>query len=770
MYVTPLSPQIEGSLASIETFRIKYLQMLDAAILADFLQEKLVQGLLDKQKLLVVLPEDISVDITSSILSAHDLDALCLPMKFGIIDDTQINRLRLLKDIKLRPSPHSALSLNLGLIRDTLEQIKGIIQAAYTQNSDELSIANIVNGIIEKWQKLSTINQLALSRLKIDSQNLSSIDALEKLYDPHFRVLDNAVKLNPSIFSSVHGTQEALLKLRELKASISPTLRELNETLGQKKKEIKRQFLAECRKWEKTVSDIQHLYKAYQLGDNRSFVEMVSPLLYHHSTDQYVKPDIVINNTLNWGQTKDVLDKINAVIGTPQARIDEEYHKYYLRLTPYNSTLPMLNTIVEKSAELLATLNATHFFKVQLPTRFFQIFDVEAKLKQALELCTLGEMALSNKSYCQYRVICQELNVDQEIIDQLSEASDYSWREIIDNCFLQIKLEDFFPSRLSELPKLIYAYEQALKNNTEIALTEVTYRWSHIRELATSSLKNENWDLFQQLFENQSRPIELDELVSDEAMFLSSYFPIWTLKESDLHHLAPNFDLFDEVIFLNTREWSQTAVDLMVGTELNITIATTHEYPRLPEGTKRIFSTEVQYDPLSPLQQLNRTERYREGLSLASMLIDTANSFSVYQWRNVCVLSFMGSRFNKTFEANYEADGLNGMYKDSTDIADLVEALIIENTDVVFLLPEGLLNIMDLNSLEYQLFVIDRCKKADIAMISIGLEDLYFHRESTIENVALNIKERHLYAQKSNKNVEVDITERVNRTVELALS
>ena len=740
------------------------LQMIDAALLKDFVREKVVQSLLDRQRVLIVVTDDDQLNSPAGLLSAINLSHLCLPLSMGVLSDSRIAHIRSLSTLVSSGNSTQSLSLNRANTLITLQKIKEVLAGKFA--SDDINPALIDLVSYDNTISLHKIVGPSLTALMAD---IDSIDELENCYDPGFRFIDSALKLKPTAFETIDQTHNVLLQVKQFKRLFEAQATELSEALLIKKKDLKRQIIKECQEWKNTLNDIIYHQKAYQLGDKSSFVSVIGELLHRHDNFTYVKPQILLNNALGWSQVNDIVDKIKFIIHDPSSRIEEEYQKFYHRLTPYNIVSLGINDTVQKSIQLIVELNDSQLFKNTLPTKFFQIFDLEAKIAEAIEWCSLSELALSNKEYCRFRVLCQHLNINQQIIEYLCKNKQQSWRETIVRNTTDAILENEFPTQLHQLKSLFKEYQNILDSNKELALLEVHNRWCHQRDLFLSILKNDNWDLYQELFVGQDRPIHILELVADEPEFMSVLYPIWVVTEPNIALLQNHFNLFDQILMLNTEDWSKALEASLVDVEANITIATIHEVNNLPANTRIINSNEIKPEAIRPYNELNRTERYKQGLSFASFMIDIIDSFTVYQWRNVCIISLMDKRFNTAFLQKFENQGLNSLYLNSFEIADLLEGMIIEDTEIVMLLPEGLLNVKNIAHLEFQLHLIRNCQAANFKLIDVNLDKIHYNGESLLEQIAEEVRKHMMSVEKtskSNQNGDYKITP---RTIELEL-
>ena len=745
MYINSLSPELEEMLAYDNTNDIVHMEISDATMLKEYFTEKVVQLLLNKQRLLVVTPDSMDPSIPAKILSQSNLahfTNLCdaSGQSPDIVERlralTQLTEIPLLRQeyqhIQLK---HKDLSTK---IHNTLLSINKSSIKSPSFKDMLLSIkprpkADIPESLIEK-----------VSEININPRILANIDKLQADLQPRFVYMDTCVLMNPAFLEDTEALHLARQQLSIIKQEVTSALIGIEQELFLMKRIISYELEDELSAWMKIKEELQNAFLESELDNYYSSFEKTGlPIIDKFHGYKYLKLSVHIVPEMGWGQVSNILNIVDAVIDQAKLSIDTYHTEYVRKLSPFNTHNPELDIHVAASIEALKHINSCKYIDFKSSIQFLQVDALLGSLKEAYDQVSLCESALSDTDYINFKKYVRDLNISQEVVNGLYKLNDQSWSDVISFYGQRSHLMVNYNSSMNQLQDW---YEE-LKNNSDLLRhtthKEVHNRWCSARKEALSTLRNKQWAAYQYIIEGIGAPISTAEILDKIADNIQEFFPITVVSESDMDRVFSNSNYtFDDVFYLDHKRIYTDGIVKCMNHKLKVTSASTYtvDMTGLTNQYSVVsnYNTDTRISNNVNLQELEKSDRYRYALSLANNLITQVKSVSIYKLADKVIITTLSPLLNKRINNLAKISINNVLYNETREISHIVETLL-HYDDICLLIENDLLNDQNGLSALWQHTVLRQLEGAGLSIFNLYTHQLYQDLNGSISRLVAEI-------------------------------
>jgi len=139
------------------------------------------------------------------------------------------------------------------------------------------------------------------------------------------------------------------------------------------------------------------------------------------------------------------------------------------------------------------------------------------------------------------------------------------------------------------------------------------------------------------------------------------------------------------------------------------------------------------------LLDMNNTERLYAARNLAYMMQSTNMNLKIFHMKNKIIFSSLDDILNKVLFKLLENQGIKEMKIIDTPFHLLVDSILEINNKQVVITQNHLLNYKKTDDLLWQIYVIDKIKKAGIKVINFDSADLLHEPISSVKEFISNI-------------------------------
>lgn len=745
MYINIQSPVLEEMLVYDHQNDIVHLEISDANTLKEYFAEKVIQSLMDRKRLLVVIPDTMDPSVPSKILTNYQLAHFSAV--WSTVEGIDISeRIRTLK--KLTPIP---------LIRQEYEHV--LLRFKELNNKIYQTLQSITKGNIKrpafkdmllsiKPRPKTNISESvidAISSIDLNAKVLDQLDALQKKYQANFVFMDSSSSLTKAYLEDQSSFQFAKDELSFLHLEISQSILNIEKELFLMKRVIAYELEEEIGHWSKVTEELQEVYLENEI-DNQysSFEETACPIIDKLRGLKYLKFSLPIVPEKGWGQVSDILNVIHAIIDSAKSSSNIYFNDYVHRLSPFNTANKILDQHIDQGIKTLKKINNSKYIDFSCNTNFLQVDTLLSSLKEAQKKSFLCTQLLANNEYVEFKKAVKQLNIEQTVLESLYSLNDENWRDILEFYGQRSHLIESYNSnmtRLEEWTTALHSTHQVIKHTCR---KELHNRWCVIREQAINKIRNNNWEKYKEVFDSSDHRSDFNQMSTFLGDSLFDFFPITIIRSSELKgQLQSNECSMENVFYLDPKDVDEQDITLLKNRSCNITIASTYSID--------LSMISKSYDIVSnycsesrivygvPLDQLDKTERYKFALSLSTGILSVKSGLNIYKIGDQVVMSLLNPLLDCRVQKELDLLEQNILFSKTSELAHLIETLI--HYDNVCLLTENnLLNDQNGSTSLWQRNVIHQLEECGVKILNLNTHDLYNDLYGNISKLIDSIK------------------------------
>lgn len=745
MYINSLSPELDEMLAYDNTNDIVQMEISDATMLKEYFTEKVVKMLLDKQRLLVVTPDSMDPAIPAKILSQSNLAHFTNICDASGQSPDILERVRSLTQLVEIPLLRQEYQHIILKHKELTNKIHNTLLSINKRSVKSPSFKEMLLGI--KPRPKSDIPESLIeeiSDININPRILKNINKLQAELQPRFIYMDTCVKMNPSCIEDKEALSLARFELADIKQEVSNALLGIERELFLMKRIISYELEDELTAWAKIKEELQNVFLENELDNyHSSFEENGVPIIEKFHGFKYLKLSVHIVPEMGWGQVSNILGVVNAVIDQAKLSTDTYFAEYVRKLSPFNTNNEELDAYINESIEALKRVNNCKYIDYKSPIQFLQVDALLNTLRSVSNEVNLCESGLTDTDYINFKRYVADLNISQNIINGLYNLKNESWSDVISFYGQRSHLMVNYSSNMNQLQDW---YEE-LKSNSDLLRhtthKEVHNRWCTARKEAITTLRNKQWDTFQYIIEGKGEALSAAEILKSIGSNIQDFFPVTVVSESDLNRVLSNSNYtFDDVFYLDHKRINSKGVISCLNRNVKVTCASTYtvDLSDLTDQYSVIsnFNADTRIANNIQLNELEKSDRYKQALSLANNLITQVKSVSIYKMGSRVIITTLSPLLNKRINKLAKISINNVLYNETKEISHIVETLL-HYDNIVLLIENDLLNDHNGMSTLWQHTVLRQLEGAGVNIFNLYTHELYQDLNGSINRLIAQV-------------------------------
>ena len=745
MYINSLSPELEEMLAYDNTNDIVHIEISDATMLKEYFTEKVVKMLLDKQRLLVVTPNSMDPSIPARILSQSNLAHFTNICDASGQSPDILERLRALTQLVEIPLLRQEYQHIILKHKELSNKIHDTLLSINKRSVKSPSFKEMLLGIKQR-PKADISESLVeeISDINLNPRILNNISKLQNALQPRFIYMDTCVKMNTSCIEDKEALTLARKELSQLKRQLSSALLDMERELFLMKRIISYELEDELTAWVKIKEELQNVFLESELDNYHSSFETKGiPIIEKFHGFKYLKLSVHVVPEIGWGQVSNVLGVVNSVIDQAKVSVDIYFSEYVRKLSPFNTNNTELDAHVSTSIETIKKVNNCKYIDFKSPIQFLQVDALLASLREVSNQVNLCDSALNDSDYINFKSYQADLNISQAVINGLYQLRDKNWSDVISFYGQRSHLMANYNSNMNQLQDW---YEE-LKSNSDLLRhtthKEVHNRWCSVRKEALSFLRNNVWEAYQYIVDGKGNPLTPDEILEKVGNNIQDFFPITVVSESDLNRVFSNSNFtFDDVFYLDHKRIDKGGIVKCLDKKLKVTSASTYtvDMKALTNQYSVIsnYNADTRITNNLELKLLEKSDRYRYALSLASNLITQVKSVSIYKLGGQVIITTLSPLLNQRIGNLANITVNNILYKETKEISHIVETLL-HYDNITLLIENDLLNDHNGMSTLWQHTVLRQLEGAGLSIFNLYTHDLYQDLSGSINRLIAHV-------------------------------
>ncbi len=741
-----LSPVLADMLAAESSSDIYSVEISDAGMLKEFFAQKLTQSLLKKQRLLVVIPDKMSVSVPSKILSNYNLAHYSCAFQNNDVTDVLLSeRVRLLaslSEIPLLRQEYGHIQLKFKDIANKVHETLLLINKAGIKNP---SFKQMLLSTKEKPKsELPESVVESIASVNINPTVLDQIASLQSMYQPHFFYMQHSSRLTNACLEDHEAYHFAIEEMSSIQKAMYKNVMAIEKELYQMKKIISFEVEEELAKWSKIKEELQEAFLDYELENMpSSFEEKGFPIVQKLKGWKYLKINLEIIAEKGWGQVSKLLSVMDAVMEAAPTSINTYFEEYVRKLSPFHTMNETLDEQVSEAFKLLQAVNSSKYIEFHCKPQFLQLDALINGIKETYQQILICKNALSDSEFMRFKRLLYDINVESEVIQCLLSLENGSWQDIIEYYGLQSHLNANYSTQMCRLEDWYRDLNSCYLNLKHVENKELHNRWCSQRQQSLTNIKNTNWEMYQDLFQKEKKDFSFQYLMSKLGNDLQNFFPIMIAHESDIKYVMTHPCLeFDEALFLDLKDISITDVSLMQDKRVNTTIASTYnldvEDLMNQFGVIKSYCSDPRVEQSKILESLEQSRRYRYALDLSGLIANQIDSANIYKIHGTTIISCVDEKLDKKIREKMNVSAANILHTATKDISNFVETLL-HYDDLILIIENNLLNDHHGFSILWQQSIVELIRDSGIKVCNMNTYELYQDAQSALEDLIKEI-------------------------------
>lgn len=748
MFLNCLPPVLEEMLAHEQENEMVHLEISNPDMLKAFFAEKVVQALLQKQRMLVVVPDRMDDSVPSKILTKYNLGHYSVTYNTSTQAHTRLSErmvmLAKLKEIPLLRQEFNHSVLKYKEIKHKIHETLLSITRSSVKNPSFKEMLLSIKPRPKAPIAASVIE--AIAGININPDMIERIKSLQEAFKDRFMYIDESGGITKACLEDTTALTFALKDLTTLSTRVEEISINIEHELYLMKRVISYELEEELAQWLKIKEELQNAFLEYEL-DNlpSSFEEKGMTIINRLGGCKYLKFNLNIVPEIGWGQVPEILNIITAIMEGAGNSIDIYFEEYIRKLSPFNTQNELLDRYIEEGIDILKLISSSKYIEHQCSNKFLQVDALLEALHKARRKLILAVTTLKDKEYIDFLQMQLQLNFNDKVMHNLSYLSNEDWSQIIEFYGNRSHLTNNYHANMSRLDdwynELVQAH-QLLRHN---AHKEIHNRWCHQRSQAMTAMKNSHWDIYQRIFESdEDADLSLKKVVEDIGELLQDFFPVIVVKETDFKNLMKLKILkFDVACYFDPKDISIADLKMLQAEKIQPSIVSTHSLDTAELSQNFDVLSNFSGDSLTnqpvKLQQLEKTDRYKYAVSIACTLNTLVRPVNIYKVGEQVIISTVDQMLDRRISKALKVSSKNILFSATTDMAHLVEVFI--HYDQLHLITENnMLNDQKGLSALWQRSVIDFMEKSGVVIHNVFTCELYQNIPQTIAQLIGDIQ------------------------------
>lgn len=742
MYKKPLPPVLSAAVSASDTSTINFLSATNEQALSRYLNAKVSRALLEEKKVLVVLSDNQPSDYVAEILSSSKLAHITKHWSDTPLTERDREHIQVLATLSSIDRAHTDLDRLDNYADHIYTELRRLNTRSQLPLMSHQTIGQLLHAMGDEYASDAALDLAGERDL---STVLEHVEELQSMYHARYQYLMKDGLVSDEIYSTYTAYERATEELRNLRQNTDQIYQSLQNAKLNLTNGISRAVRAEQATWISALDQIRSTYYLYDSAIERAtLAATVGAIMQRTEGHQYLTLDGKYRHGYTESHIPALIDGIERLLESADAVVDQQVEQHWGRLTPFNTKLDAIVKVQADANALAEGLEQTDWLDVSINPVVLTLTQLESEIARvvtALERCTA---LFEDHQYVQFRRLAAEMAISPALLRSLISADDDSWLALLQRSML---------SRISK-DKPAEQRHQLIDQANNLHLTrqrweaDVVHNLLHAeRRGAMETLQHKHHLPMMQLIGELISRHSVASLFAEEMPLARGLFPVLSITQSDLAEWETDqMAQWDEIIFYNTSHISLYEVSLAQDHEdTQVSIATTH--PIRLEKIQKAYTTElffanVELIPAAvALDDLPRAERYHLARALASCIYSCARRYNVYRIREKCLISLLPQDLDDHLMGQVPQHDFNVLYPDSDRIEDLMEAMLLIDTQVYILYTDGLLSTHHLSHVAWQQHVIDLLGQAGVHMIDINTVQLASDYEVTRRRILQELTE-----------------------------
>ncbi|MBK7096312.1 MAG: hypothetical protein IPH57_15160 [Saprospiraceae bacterium] len=350
----------------------------------------------------------------------------------------------------------------------------------------------------------------------------------------------------------------------------------------------------------------------------------------------------------------------------------------------------------------------------------------------------------SNYSWNTFLSTCDEKS--EYLIKKLNIYRPKNWLIFVRNWYIQNIILKNQKKFAKDLKEIISEFEKRSVRKEELNTLRSAKIWQNKRDIYLNKLEDHKNNPVRKMLLQDDLSLTIEELINNSDEFLTTFTPV-VIITPDLMEKYKNTlqNKFDIIIYFNTNDFKDKIEVLLpeqyIGKivffteDTDISATVKNSLWKLSYQTK-LAETELKgyhQQGMIELLDMNNTERLYAARNLAYMMQSTNMNLKIFHMKNKIIFSSLDDILNKVLFKLLENQGIKEMKIIDTPFHLLVDSILEINNKQVVITQNHLLNYKKTDNVLWQVYVIDKIKKAGIKVINFDSTDLLHEPISSVK-------------------------------------
>jgi len=535
MYTTCLPPALEQVLSDRHEGDTLLMEVADEKLLKLFFVEVIMSNLLSKKSTLVVIPDSMSVDTPSQILSNYNLGNLTgeLDYQGAIVDcGKKMKSLLTSQEIPLLRQEYQHVLLKKKdletRIHDTLVSIN---KASVKRPAFKKMLLSI------KMRPRKSISESLIEEITsihISSKALDAIKQLQRTFEPRFLYMNYCVDLGEAHLEDDESLILAKKEIGGLAQKATSALQSLEKELWLKKRVIAYEVEEELAVWASVKEELESALLDHDIdGRPSSFTEKGMTIIEKFGDFTYLRLSTDITPEVGWGQVPDLLTTVQAIMDIAQDNIELYFAEYTKKLSPFNSGHKELDRVINVTSDILKEAHQSKYLDINCQRQFLQVGALLSYFRAITTQLNLASKALKDDRYLLHHRLAKDLDFSKNLLTGLHQMPDEDWAGIIEFYGQRSHLMAMYNGHMTKLSQRYMELDQTQDLIRHKTHKEIHNRWHTVQRELLVNLKNDHWDLYKQICDEctaETADILLSEKLGDR---IKKMFPVQVITMSN---------------------------------------------------------------------------------------------------------------------------------------------------------------------------------------------------------------------------------------------
>lgn len=726
---TPLPPVIEESLSVVDSQCINFLHVQDAKLLGDYIASKAKKSLLEERKSLIIISDDTEPETILQSLSTERLAHFaCKWDSANPLSKKLIERFRILTTLSEVPRSRHAYQHINSYTKAYHEELMKNIGNINKRTASGLTIKEslAIQGLRQR-HSLTTSQFDFFKSLETSELFYSLLGDLETKYLLRFRNLtldrfDDHIYSSKSKFFESKKTIDSLVNhVALIQQEIATLSISLLEDLNQKIDE-------ELRILNEVLDELRELYFTHDFEQQDNVSQLISAVISRTDTFNYLALDYNLGTANSMHDLDIIIKWVDKTIEYQNDLRIKLERQNFSRFTPFNIDRQEWLTLSTHVDELCEELKKAHFISIEINDRPLTLNALKTDVDNAKGKLIQIQSILLDQDFTDFKLLQNELKLSNEIINLIDSVEELNWVNSVDLFCQEVMIKKHLKIGGGESYSSYHKLNDLNEKKEEIISDSIHNSWIKKRKEAIGLFQSNHKETCQLLLSSVIKEMTLSNLFFLDPNFVSTYFPITVIRESELLEVETINAAWDDIIYLDIAKVSINPMQEFIAAGKEVSLATTKNVDPKPiqsiNEMQLFMSKEEKLIYGQPFSLLQNSERLHQAKSLSIALNGVSQSFSVYQLKTKSIISFAHKAITHKLLDFLPSEEINVLYADSKNVDDLIDAMIPIDREIIMIYENGLINDKKLQSISWQMHILKLLEESGVTLIDINTIDL----------------------------------------------